>query len=445
MLGPWVAVADPAAWAGGLLRDPTAGSGPYGVARCRSEGDRAHHALQTIHHLSGPVPYLLSLGVGVSALLCWQTCELVVVKMAPRKGETAEEKINRMYQNASQAISRAQYKEVMTALKSHPQHIPAVHRQLATSGALPGGSKSPSKGPSAEDVDRLALCDSLGSTKGAACNPSTADTTEADDTPADSTGGTDSKATFCFDRNTSRVEHLSPTHLQVALTSLEPASLSKANLSKIKKRGCRDFNKNTLLRYWEYMTGQGPAMPLAKDGNKTWDAFLASARDSNDARGRRLSDTVLPIDWYERGLYNFSLVREGELELTKKTRRGIMKTSFPIPKSALEFRIEQNWSEAGAVLTQVNGPMVQPLAVLFLQPSAEQDADVGSASSSNAPGRRVTYKRSAPGAEQQASSKKRATTGQTTITIDTSSLEKLVKKTDLQLKFNPKPKAKGAR
>ena len=160
--------------------------------------------------------------------------------MAPRKGETAEEKITRMYHAASTAITKAQYKAVCTALKDHPQHIPAVHRQLVTLGALEAPEHSPRQASPTPQTTLPAICDDEATadtpTKG------NADTGATMDGQADSTGGTqEDTSTFVFDKNLSRVEHLFPTHLESALSLVEPAALSKENLKKIMKKGCREF------------------------------------------------------------------------------------------------------------------------------------------------------------------------------------------------------------
>lgn len=66
--------------------------------------------------------------------------------MAPRKGETDDDRITRMCQKASQTIPKAQMKHILAALKEHPQHIPTAHRQLTTLGAIKGSTGSSSRG-----------------------------------------------------------------------------------------------------------------------------------------------------------------------------------------------------------------------------------------------------------------------------------------------------------
>ena len=365
--------------------------------------------------------------------------------MAPRKGETAEEKITRMYHAASTAITKAQYKAVCTALKDHPQHIPAVHRQLVTLGALQAPEHSPRQASPTPQTTLPAICDDEATadtpTKG------NADTGATMDGQADSTGGTqEDTSTFVFDKNLSRVEHLFPTHLESALSLVEPAALSKENLKKILKKGCREFNRKELQKLWEYMTGESPSMPLSKDGNKTWDAFVANGKLQNMARGRRLADVVLPIDWYTAGLFNFDLVSEGVLQLTRKGK-DYETLELPVPKNAMEFRIEQNWSENGAVLIQVNGPLVQPLATLFRSAShltAQQPApSIGPT--------RIVGKRSAPSSGDTGfnASAKKADMGEAKssddtmhITIDAKTWKRVLKQPEIQLKFNPKAKTK---
>lgn len=359
--------------------------------------------------------------------------------MAPRKGETDEQKINRMYMNASAAISRAQFKQVVAALKEHPRHIPAVHRQLATLGAL-GAAASTAAKSAKESPAKLALCDDDGDDADMGPQTKQGDT-DASPAPGGSTGS-DQKPALVFDRNTSRVEHLSPTHLEVALSLVEPASMSRANLKRIVKRGCRDHNRKVILRYWEYLTGEGPAMPLAKGGDKSWGAFIENAKLLNEARGRRLSDAVLPIDWYEQGLYNFNIVSDGELELTKKTADGVLKRSFLVPKGALEFSIEQNWSDNGAVLAQLNGPLMQPLGILFAQePSSSLAAPNAARRPSAGPNIRINSTRPASAAtsSSRAGAKHRRTGCGDTVnfSIDPSTLQQVIDSAGLQLNFAP--------
>lgn len=235
--------------------------------------------------------------------------------MAPRKGETDEDRITRMYQNASQAISKAQMKQMLAALKEHPQHIPTVHRQLTTLGAIKGGKTT-------------AACAAASPGKSGACpaiEDGCVDTPVKDNIPCDdelqgSSGGTEEKPLYAFDKNTTRVEQLPATYLEAALTALEPAFLSKANLRNIMKKGCRDYNQKLLLRYWEFATGMAPSMPLTVNGTKSWDAFVSHGRQQNMMRQRRLSDLVLPVDFYSDGVYHIDLATRGCLTITRKKR-----------------------------------------------------------------------------------------------------------------------------
>lgn len=360
------------------------------------------------------------------------------VVMAPRKGETDEQKIHRMYKNASEAISRAQFRQIVAALKEHPRHILALHRQLSTLGAF-GDAAGAATSSATEPPAKLALCDSDAPAR---TDGDDEQSTDAADLAPTSSSHTGTKPAFVFDRNTTRVEHFSPTHLEVALSLLEPASLSKENLKKVVKKGCRDYNRKVLQRYWEYLTGEGPAMPLAKDGTKSWDSFIANAKVMNETRGRRLSDAVLPTDWYEQGLNSFALARDGELELKKKTADGVLSMNFPVPKGACEFNIEQNWRENGAVLTQVNGPLMQPLGILFAQASTP-GASAGAAKrpAGGPPSIRITAKRP-PASGPRSTGAKRGrgadSSSDVNLSIDASALQNVMDSAGLQLNFSPR-------
>lgn len=364
--------------------------------------------------------------------------------MAPRKGETDDDRITRMYQNASQAIKKAQMKQILTALKDHPQHIPTVHRQLTTLGAIKGTTSSSSCPAAASPTkdDAIGILPAI--EDGIAETP--VKENQCDEELQGSTGGTGEKPQYIFDKNTTRVEQLPATYLEAALTALEPASLSKANLRKILKRGCRDYNQKLLLKYWEFATGMAPSMPLTINGNTSWDSFVSHGRVQNSRRQRRLSDLVLPVDFYSDGVYSFDLAKKGYLTISRKGDGGVQQVQFGVPACALDFQIESNWSENAAVLVQVGGPLVQPLSAIF-------GASDISAPSHDADGEgterlvRIRGKRPAPipmglassfSCESRLSKRNEASgSGEAHITINDKAMQ-LAKKTRAQLEFVPK-------
>lgn len=151
------------------------------------------------------------------------------------------------------------------------------------------------------------------------------------------------------------------------------------------------------------------------------------------------------VDWYSDGLYGFSIVKEGELELTKKTADGELTMNFPVPKGALEFVIEQNWRENGAVLTQVNGPLMQPLGILFAQVAAPTlGSGAGGRPAGGKPNIRTHSKRPCAQPTSGSSEKRRRTAAHgsdVSFSIDSSTLQSVIDPAGLQLNFTPKFRA----
>lgn len=361
--------------------------------------------------------------------------------MAPRKGETDDDRIIRMYQNASQAINKTQMKQILAALKEHPQHIPTVHRQLTTLGAIKGTTSSSNSHAAASPTKDDAIGIFPAIEDGTAETP--VKENQGDDELQGSTGGTEEKPQYIFDKNTTRVEQLPATYLEAALAALGPASLSKANLRNILKRGCRDYNQKLLLKYWEFATGMAPSMPLTINGNKSWDSFVSHGRMQNSRRQRRLSDLVLPVDFYSDGVYSFDLAKKGYLAISRKGDCGFQQVQFSVRACALDFQIESNWSENAVVLVQVGGPLVSAIfgASDISAPSHDADGDGAERSV------RIRGKRAAPipmglassfSCESRPSKRNDASgNGEAHITINDKAMQ-LAKTTRAQLDFVPK-------
>eukprot|EP00971_Amphidinium_carterae_P350703 6491694-Amphidinium_carterae.2 len=134
------------------------------------------------------------------------------------------------------------------------------------------------------------------------------------------------------------------------LPSIEPASLSGANLRAVEKRA---GGKSSLLKILTYLVGLDSDYRVC--GHlRSWSALLAALKERSELRGRRGRELILPVDWVEQGLYGIEDgCSEGVRILHRATQasRTIPWEEVPTCASVAELTIVQNWSESKAALS----------------------------------------------------------------------------------------------
>ena len=157
--------------------------------------------------------------------------------MAPRKGETADQKAQRYNQRAQFFIHKARYERVFQALKASPHVLPDVERQLVDLGVMESSGPGGAGGVKVESKSSAGQVDE---TVGGASEPSEQKGSMG---MAGAVGVDDEKK--AWDRNLTKIEHLGPSLLVEALQHAEPAAFSPGNIKSITKRGARNPAKLT--------------------------------------------------------------------------------------------------------------------------------------------------------------------------------------------------------
>eukprot|EP00971_Amphidinium_carterae_P089938 1780433-Amphidinium_carterae.2 len=134
------------------------------------------------------------------------------------------------------------------------------------------------------------------------------------------------------------------------LPSIEPASLSGANLRAVEKRA---GGKSSLLKILTYLVGLDPDYRVC--GHlRSWTALLGALKERSELRGRRGRELVLPVDWIAQGLYGIEQgCGEGVCILHRGTQvsKTIPWEDVPACSSYEDLCIVQNWSESKAALS----------------------------------------------------------------------------------------------
>eukprot|EP00928_Gymnodinium_smaydae_P093860 TRINITY_DN781_c1_g1_i1.p1 TRINITY_DN781_c1_g1~~TRINITY_DN781_c1_g1_i1.p1 ORF type:complete len:217 (-),score=42.51 TRINITY_DN781_c1_g1_i1:312-872(-) len=175
--------------------------------------------------------------------------------MAPRKGETFEEREMKNTVRASVFRKKTLYNRVLAALKRRPDLLGDVERTLEGLGAF---EKTPAKSP--RRLKRRSSDESAVSTKDAPKEPK-------EETPAASSadGATSYGVSECafksengpsetkvaWDRNVTTYGAVSVNLNSQALSAAEPAVFTPANLGVVVKRGGREAAQRRLAQFIE--------------------------------------------------------------------------------------------------------------------------------------------------------------------------------------------------
>lgn len=90
--------------------------------------------------------------------------------------------------------------------------------------------------------------------------------------------------------------------IEKVLPSLEPISVSKANLKVLIARGESVSNKSNMCKLVEFMIGASGDFQL-NGSMRRWSCLLKFLSDSNMDKGRRAKELMLPHDWTKAGIY----------------------------------------------------------------------------------------------------------------------------------------------
>jgi hypothetical protein len=225
--------------------------------------------------------------------------------MAPRKGESALEKADRLQSKAHELQTKASLNRVIAAIKARPDLVGTLERQLISLGALdttPTPRTSPARAMQiAETFGLLQLRD------GSAAELPEAEADPAAQRPAaapmDTLEEMDDKP---FDKNITNFGGLSSKRLKSMLACLEPVTFSCHNMKSMMKKGARDVHKQDLLKLLEFATNATIGMDIPSD-TRCATKLAESLSKRNISLGRRARDLVLPPAWETCGIFSIQV------------------------------------------------------------------------------------------------------------------------------------------
>lgn len=116
-------------------------------------------------------------------------------------------------------------------------------------------------------------------------------------------------------RSFSVVCDIPPKYMRYIFRYAEPATMSKYSVRALVKKGCKEPSRQTLQEYWEFMTDVPWSRLL---GSMKQVGHIAEwVKETNELKGRRLRDVVLPLAWSSSGFY---LVTASGKDITIKDR-----------------------------------------------------------------------------------------------------------------------------
>ena len=254
--------------------------------------------------------------------------------MAPRKGESALERADRLQTKAHELQTKASLNRVVAAIKARPDLVGTVERQLISLGALdttPTPRASPTKPMQvAEKFDLLQLRQ------------------EHHDKP--------------FDKNITNFGGLSAKRLKALLAILEPVTFSCHNVKSMMKKGAREVNKHELTRLLEFATNATANGTDIPSELRCMTKLAESLARMNASLGRRARDLIMPPSWEASGVFSIQLQDESILNVTHNFR--MITVPLHVPRGD-GFEIQGNWSEFGAMIRQKGGYFQQLCSLLF--------------------------------------------------------------------------------
>ena len=151
------------------------------------------------------------------------------------------------------------------------------------------------------------------------------------------------------------------------LPSLEPISLSKANLKVLVARGDAVGNKAALSQLVEFMTGASCDFQL-NGSFRRWSCLLKFLGESNVDKGRRAKELQLPHNWARVGICTLDIQGDSVAVTHNESKKKVDITDLvPAMVDKTALYIDFNWSDARVALA-ARGPQLMkpiPLACQF--------------------------------------------------------------------------------
>jgi hypothetical protein len=146
------------------------------------------------------------------------------------------------------------------------------------------------------------------------------------------------------------------------LPSLEPISLSKANLKVMIARGDSVGNKSNMCKLLEFMTGAAPDFQM-NGSMRRWSCLIKFLNDSNIDKDRRAQQLMLPLDWTKVGIYMLDIQGDNvwviHIQSNKKIDFSNLVPDQVVDKTTLQ--IDFNWSDARVALTSQGPWQMKPI------------------------------------------------------------------------------------
>ena len=289
--------------------------------------------------------------------------------MAPRKGESALERADRLQTKAHELQTKASLNRVVAAIKARPDLVGTVERQLISLGALdttPTPRAYPTKPMQvAEKFDLLQLQDGTASESPGhgqrEAAPAAQGPAPGVGQPAAAMDDQDDMNDKPFDKNITNFGGLSAKRLKALLAILEPVTFSCHNMKSMMKKGAREVNKRELTRLLEFATNATMGMDIPSD-MRCMTKLAESLARMNASLGRRARDLIMPPSWEASGVFSIQLQGESILNVTHNFR--MITVPLYVPRGD-GFEIQGNWSEFGAMIRQKGGYFQQLCSLLF--------------------------------------------------------------------------------
>ena len=289
--------------------------------------------------------------------------------MAPRKGESALERADRLQTKAHELQTKASLNRVVAAIKARPDLVGTVERQLISLGALdttPTPRAYPTKPMQvAEKFDLLQLQDGTASESPGhgqrEAAPAAQGPAPGVGQPAAAMDDQDDMNDKPFDKNITNFGGLSAKRLKALLAILEPVTFSCHNMKSMMKKGAREVNKRELTRLLEFATNATMGMDIPSD-MRCMTKLAESLARMNASLGRRARDLIMPPSWEAPGAFSIQLQGESILNVTHNFR--MITVPLHVPRGD-GFEIQGNWSELGAMIRQKGGYFQQLCSLLF--------------------------------------------------------------------------------
>jgi hypothetical protein len=149
--------------------------------------------------------------------------------------------------------------------------------------------------------------------------------------------------------------------IEKVLPSLEPISVSKANLKVLIARGESVSNKSNMCKLVEFMIGASGDFQL-NGSMRRWSCLLKFLSDSNMDKGRRAKELMLPHDWTKAVMYMLDIQGDNVWVTHSQSNKKVdFSHLVPAQVDKTTLQIEFNWSDARVALTPQGPSLMKPI------------------------------------------------------------------------------------